>query len=42
MKRKRMLMVRSLLYEDDYVIRPGHRVTPLLDQLFALWDAGTP
>ena len=42
MKRKRMQMVRSLLYEDDYVIRPGHTVTLLLDQLSALWDAGTP
>ena len=29
-QRKRVLMVRSLLYEDDYVLRPGHRVTLML------------
>ena len=29
-RRMRVLMVRSLLYEDDYVLRPGHRVTLLI------------
>ena len=29
-RRMQVLTVRSLLYEDDYVIRPGHRVTLLL------------
>lgn len=29
-KRMMALMMRSLLYDDDYVIRPGHRITLML------------
>ena len=29
-KRKMELMMRSLLYEDNYVLRPGHKITMLL------------